>query len=93
MKQNIWQKIPSEYWLRFTKLYTRASPARASDNSTVIKVEPTWPFGKSHQANGKWMGIAKSVYVSPDGVDQKKTNLIRRERDTDPDSSSKAEQL
>lgn len=27
------------------------------------------------------------------GVDQKKTNPIRKERDTDPDSSSKAEQL
>lgn len=61
MKQNIWQKIHSEYWLRVTKLYIRASAATASDNSTVIKVELTWPCGKSHQANGKWMGIAKSV--------------------------------
>lgn len=33
MKQNIWEKNPSEYWLKFPKLYTRVSPATASGNS------------------------------------------------------------
>lgn len=44
--------------------------------------------------NGKWMGIKLHQFgFLLTGTDQRKTNLIRKEREAGPDLSGKANQL